>query len=55
MKNFDPGENLNKDYDDKLTYNYWIAASIAAGKQELVLGFLKKVPDSDMRGIHVYI
>ena len=50
MKNFDPKENLKKEYDDKLSYNYWISASIAQGEHELVSQFLKKVPDSDKKG-----
>ena len=52
MKDFDPTENLNKDYDDKLSYNYWISASIAKGEDwSLISEFLMKVPDSDKRGM----
>ena len=53
MEDFNPTEHLKKNYNDKLTYNYWISASIAQGEAELVSDFLKKVPDSDKRGTYL--
>ena len=50
MKNFDPTKKLREEYDDKLTYNYWISASIAQGDNALVVQFLKKVPNTDKKG-----
>ena len=50
LKNFDPRKKLRGDYDDKLTYNYWISASLAQGEHDLVAEFLQKVPSTDKKG-----
>ena len=50
MKNFDPRKKLQEEYDAKLTYNYWISASIAQGEHVLVAQFLEKVPNTDEKG-----
>ena len=55
MENFDPTENLKKEYDEKLSYNYWISASIAKGEHELVSQFLKKVPNTYKKGLQLLL
>ena len=50
MKNFDLLQNLREEYNDKLTYNYWIYASLAQGEHDLVAQFLKKVPNTEKKG-----
>ena len=50
MKNFDPRKKLQEEYDDKLTYNYWIPASLAQGEHDLVAQFLQKLPNTDKKG-----
>ena len=50
MKNSDPRKKLREEYDDKLTYNYWISAAIAKGEHDLVSQFLQKVPNTDKKG-----
>ena len=50
MKNFDPIKKLREEFDDKLTYNYWISAAIAQGEHDLVEQFLQKVPNTDKKG-----
>ena len=50
MKNFDPVKKLREEYDDKLTYNYLIYASITKGEHDLVSKFLQKVPNTNKKG-----
>ena len=50
MKNFDPRKKLREEYDDKLTYNNWISASLAQGEHDLVTQFLHKVPKTEEKG-----
>ena len=50
MKNFYPIEKLLEEYDDNLSYNYWISAAIAKGEHDLVSQFLQKVPNTDKKG-----
>ena len=50
MKKFDPIKKLREEFDDKLTYNYWISAAIAQGEHDLVAEFLQKVPNTDKKG-----
>ena len=50
MKNFDPIKKLQEEYDEKLSYNYWITAAIAQGEHDLVEQFLQKVPNTDKKG-----
>ena len=56
MKNFDPRKKLREEYDAKLTYNYWISASIAHGEHVLVAQFLEKVPNTVGKGdLYLYL
>ena len=48
MKNFDPRKKLREEYDDKITYNYWIRSLL--GEHDLVSQFLQKVPNTDKKG-----
>ena len=50
LKNFDPRKKLREEYEDKLSYNYWIYASLAQGEHDLVAEFLQKVPSTDKKG-----
>ena len=52
MKNFDPKENLQKEYDERLqsSYNYWIVVALAKGEQNVVFQFLKRVPNTEKKG-----
>ena len=56
MKNFDPRKKLLEEYDSKLSYNYWISATIAQGEHFLVAQFLQKVPNRDKKGdLYFYV
>ena len=50
MKSFDPTELLQNEYDDRLSYSFWISAAIAQGKHDLAFQFLKK--NTDKKGRH---
>ena len=45
MKSFDPTELLQNEYDDRLSYSFWVSAAIAQGKHDLAFQFLKKNED----------
>ena len=42
-------EILQKEYDEKLSYNYCISAAIVQGEHDLAFNFMKK--NTDMKGI----
>ena len=51
MMNLDINEHLEKrEYEDNLDYNDMIYAKINEGYHDLVLNFLKKVPNTDRKG-----
>ena len=50
MRNMDPKEFLQKEYNDNLHYNYWISASLSHGQHDAVSQFLEKVPNTDEKG-----
>ena len=59
MMNLDINEHLEKrEYEDNLDYNDMIYAKINEGYHDLVLNFLKKVPNTDRKGkmksVHKY-
>ena len=49
MKSFDPREFLQNEYDQRLSYSFWISAAIAQGEYDLAFQFLKK--NADRKGI----
>ena len=55
MKNFDPKENLQKEYDERLqsSYNYWIVVALAKGEQNVVFQFLQRVPNMEKKGQYI--
>ena len=57
IKNFDPRENLQKEYEDKLvsSYNYWIVVALTQGEQDVVFQFLKRVPNTAKKGHYLDI
>ena len=50
MKNFDPKEYLQKEYDDKIYYNYLVYSAISQGQYDVAECFLKKVPSFEKKG-----
>ena len=50
MKNFDPREVLETEYNCKLTYNHLLSPAITMGEYDLVQRFLHKVPNTDKKG-----
>ena len=50
IKNFDPREILEKEYDSKLCYNHLLSPAIAMGEYDLVQRFLRKVPNTVEKG-----
>ena len=42
MKTMDPKEILQKKYDQKLSYSFWISSAIVQGEHDLAYQFLKK-------------
>ena len=42
MKTMDPREILQKEYDHKLPYAFWISSAIVQGEHDLAYEFLKK-------------
>ena len=55
MINFDPRKKLQEEYDDKLSFTYWIRASLAKGEHNLVAQFLQKVPNTDKKGLFYFL
>ena len=49
MKTMDPREILQKEYDHKLPYAFWISSAIVQGEHDLAYEFLKK--NSAKKGI----
>ena len=45
MKSWDPKEILQKEYDDKQSYSFWISAAIMQGEYDLAFNFLEKNAD----------
>ena len=45
MKTWDPKEILQKEYDDKQSYSFWISAAIMQGEHDLASNFLEKNAD----------
>ena len=54
MKNFDPKKYLQKEYNDKLYYNYLIYSAISQGQHDVVSKFLKKVTSFEEKGDKIY-
>ena len=50
MELFDPLENVQKDYNEKLCYNHWVSAALSKGGYHIVIRFLQQVPDRSQRG-----
>ena len=50
IKNFDPREILEKEYDSKLCYNHLLSPAITMGEYDLVERFLRKVPNTVKKG-----
>ena len=50
MKNFDPREVLEKEYNRKLCYNHLLSPAISMGEYDLVQRFLQKVPNTAKKG-----
>ena len=48
MKSWDPKEILQKEYDDKQFYSFWVTAAIVQGEHDLAFQFLEK--NTDKRG-----
>ena len=48
MKSWDPKEILQKEYDDKQSYGFWVTAAIVQGEHDLAFQFLEK--NTDKRG-----
>ena len=48
MKSWDPKEILQKEYDDKQSYSFWVTAAIVQGEHDLAFQFLEK--NTDKRG-----
>ena len=51
IKNFDPREILEKEYDSKLCYNHLLSPAITMGEYDLVERFLRKVPNTVKKGL----
>ena len=51
MKTWDPKEILQKEYDDKQSYSFWISAAIMQGKHDLAFNFLEKNADKKGRSL----
>lgn len=51
IKNFDPREILEKEYDSKLCYNHLLSPAITMGEYDLVERFLQKVPNTVKKGL----
>lgn len=45
MKSFDPTQILRNEYDNRLSYSFWISAAIAQGEYDLAFKFLKNNTD----------
>ena len=45
LKSLDPKEILQKEYDDKKSYSFWISAAIVQGQHDLAFNFLEKNAD----------
>ena len=51
MRNLDINEHLQqKEYDDNIFYNEMIYAKVNEGNHDLVLQFLRRVPNTDRKG-----
>ena len=50
MKNFDPREVLEMEYNSKLCYNHLLSPAISMGEYDLVQRFLQKVPNTVKKG-----
>ena len=51
MRNLDINEHLQqKEYDDNIFYNDFIYAKVNEGDHDLVLQFLRRVPNTDRKG-----
>ena len=50
IKNFDPREILEKEYDSKLCYNHLLSPAISMGEYDLVQRFLQNVPNTVEKG-----
>ena len=53
MKTMDPREILQKEYDHKLPYAFWISSAIVQGEHDLAYEFLKK--NSAKKGIDIFL
>ena len=51
MKSWDPKEILQKEYDDKQFYSFWVTAAIVQGEHDLAYHFLKK--NSNKKGMSI--
>ena len=49
MKTLDPREILQKKYDSKMSYSFWISAAIVQGEHDLAFRFLSC--NADRKGI----
>ena len=50
MRNFDPREVLEMEYNSKLCYNHLLSPAISMGEYDLVQRFLQKVPNTVKKG-----
>lgn len=48
MKSWDPKEILQKEYDDRQSYSFWVTAAIVQGEHDIAFQFLEK--NTDKRG-----
>ena len=53
MKTWDPKEILQKKYDHKLSYSFWISSAIVQGEYDLAYHFLKK--NSNKKGYYLVL
>ena len=50
MRHVDFKEKLQKEYNQNISYNYWISALLAQGQHHCVSDFLEKVTNFEKKG-----